>query len=199
MKRVKREKNLHYLFATSVSTLLISRYLRVKPPNYGENKVKRVELVFLEQMWDNGEKMAKRAKREIIRAKREKMRAKRENSPSFSLIILQQAFQSTQVGENKRFTQQNVEISVFAYVFLVWTFFFLPLRLVYHICGLSFIFLNHIHWNSLTWILFTFFAFFTTILPQFGFVWSKPRWPVFFPSPGFFNLLQSNLAFFTHL
>ena len=63
--------------------------------------------------------MAKRAKREIIRAKREKMRAKRENSPSFSLIILQQAFQSTQVGENKRFTQQNVEISVFAYVFLV--------------------------------------------------------------------------------
>ena len=143
-------------------------------------------------MWDNGEKMAKRAKRE-------KMRAKRENSPSFSLIILQQAFQSTQVGENKRFTQQNVEISVFAYVFLVWTFFFLPLRLVYHICGLSFIFLNHIHWNSLTWILFTFFAFFTTILPQFGFVWSKPRWPVFFPSSGFFSLLQSNLAFFTHL
>ena len=61
-----------------------------------------------------------RAKREIMRAKREKMRAKRENSPSFSLIILQQSFQSTQGGENKRFSQQNdVKISVFAYVFLV--------------------------------------------------------------------------------
>ena len=55
----------------------------------------------------------KMAKREIMRAKREKMRAKRENSPSFSLIILQQ-------GENKRFSQQNdVKISVFAHVFLV--------------------------------------------------------------------------------
>ena len=70
-------------------------------------------------------------------------------------------------------------------------FFFLPLRLVYHIFGLSFIFLNHIHWNSLTWILFTFFAFLTTIFPQFGLVWSKPRWPVFFllfrDSSAFFN------------
>ena len=70
---------------------MISRYLRDKPPNYGENKVKRVELVF----WSKCETMAiKLAKREIMRAKREKMRAKRENSPSFSLIILQQAFQT---------------------------------------------------------------------------------------------------------
>ena len=69
-------------------------------------------------------------------------------------------------------------------------FFVLPLRLVYHIFGLSFIFFNQIHWNSLTWILFTFFAFFTTIFPQFGLVWSKPRWPVFF------LLLRDSSAFF---
>ena len=49
-REMKREKHLYLFFATAVSTLLISRYLRDKPPNYGENKVKRVELVFLEQM-----------------------------------------------------------------------------------------------------------------------------------------------------
>ena len=49
-REMKREKHLYLFFATSVSSLLISRYLRDKPPNYGENKVKRVELVSLEQM-----------------------------------------------------------------------------------------------------------------------------------------------------
>ena len=74
-----------------------------------------------------------------MRAKREKMRAKRENSPSFSLIILQQ-------GENKRFSQQNdVKISVFAYVFLVCFFSF-------SLFGLFTIFLDCLSFFSITYI-----------------------------------------------